>query len=180
MVPTKDLKGLNWERAAMQMKFDLGRVIIQQEAVLALEVSGQEADFFLCKHGRGDCGEDNPSLNDFQRLVKSRYRTLKGQILDIVTFVQKQETYVVALPNVALPTTRTGEGQVDSYEGGCAVCPTSTDTITPADPFDVATEPNSSDNIGVIYDAADPIGPIYDSYPTLLDSPFDADLPESD
>jgi hypothetical protein len=137
--------GLNWEGAAMQVKFDLGRVMIGQDAALALDVSGQDADFFLCKHARGDCGEENPSANDFQLLVVSRYRTLHGQIIEVMTFVREQVTYVHTLP-----TSISANGFI--YDVDCAVCKIGTDTTSVEPPPHLDTLPNSIDINAHIYD----------------------------
>jgi hypothetical protein len=166
---------LNWEEAAMRVKFDLGRVIIGQDAALALEVSGQEADFFLCKHARGDGGEENPSANDFYVVVKSKYRTLKGQILEVVTFVREQKTYVDTLP-------RSIDSNSYVYDTDYGVGETATDILTTTESPDPHTPTTSIDiNNGLIYDADGPIGPTFDTS-TTLESPADSDtdLPMSD
>ena len=73
-------------------KFSLGEILATPGALEALEASGQNVQFFLSRHIRGDWGEvcrDDKMLND-QALVDgsrllSAYRTLKGERLWIIT-----------------------------------------------------------------------------------------------
>jgi hypothetical protein len=142
----------------MQVKFDLGRVMIEPDAALVLDAAGQEADFFLYKHGIGDCGEEDPSANDFRQLVKSRYRTLKGQIIEVLTFVRKQETYVYTLPN-----TITSDGNVYRYDADGAVPETPAATSTTVEsPSDLHTLPTSIDFNAHVWDGCT-VGSSYDA-----------------
>jgi hypothetical protein len=73
-------------------KFPPGQILATPGALEALEASGQNVQFFLSRHVRGDWGEVCPgdaALND-QALVDgsrllSAYRTLKGERLWIIT-----------------------------------------------------------------------------------------------
>jgi hypothetical protein len=73
-------------------KFHLGQVLATPGALAALEESGQNVQFFLARHVRGDWGDVCPEdarLND-QALVDgsrllSAYRTLKNERLWVIT-----------------------------------------------------------------------------------------------
>jgi hypothetical protein len=82
----------------MPPKFELGKIIVKEDAGLALVRAGQDADCFLTKHAAGDWGEENPALNEQGlregSMVFSRYRTLRGQELLVITFLNRKETYL--------------------------------------------------------------------------------------
>ena len=48
----------------LQPKFNLGNVTVSTEALCALLVSGQDADFFLQKHASGDWGSGDPATQE--------------------------------------------------------------------------------------------------------------------
>jgi hypothetical protein len=48
----------------MPPKFELGKVIVKEDAGLALVRAGQDAEFFLAKHAAGDSGEEDPAGNE--------------------------------------------------------------------------------------------------------------------
>jgi hypothetical protein len=90
----------------MAGKFELGKIILKDEAVYALTLAGQDAGFFLLKHASGDCGEEDHAMNE-QGLregsaVLSRYRTLRGHEIFVVTLLAKQETYLFCPPNTVV------------------------------------------------------------------------------
>ena len=88
----------------MPPKFELGQVIVKEDASFALVASGQDADFFLAKHAAGDWGEEGSALNEQGlregSMVFSRYRTLRGQELLVITFLDCKETYLFCPPPV--------------------------------------------------------------------------------
>ena len=73
-------------------KFNLGQILATPGALEALQESGQNVQFFLSRHVRGDWGEvddedklaNERSLVDGSRLL-SAYRTLKNERLWIIT-----------------------------------------------------------------------------------------------
>jgi hypothetical protein len=73
-------------------KFSLGQILATPGALEALQESGQDVQFFLSRHVRGDWGEvcaEDKELND-QALVDgsrllSAYRTLKNERLWVIT-----------------------------------------------------------------------------------------------
>jgi hypothetical protein len=88
----------------MQPKFDLGKIVIKEDAAFVLAWAGQDADFFLAKHAAGDWGEDHyPGLNEKGlregSMVWSSYRTLRGHQLMVLTFLERQETHVFCPPS---------------------------------------------------------------------------------
>ena len=87
----------------MKPLFPLGKVTVKQEAALALKLSGQDADFFLGRHVTGDWGNADPTANEQGlrdgSMILSRYRTLFGQDLHVITFLDRQETCVFVPPN---------------------------------------------------------------------------------
>jgi hypothetical protein len=90
----------------MSLKFPLGKVTVKEEAAYALAVVGQDASFFLDKHAAGDWGEEDQDLNERAlregHVVVSKYRTLRGHEIFVVTFSDKQETYLFCPPNSVL------------------------------------------------------------------------------
>jgi hypothetical protein len=86
----------------MPPKFELGKVIVKDDAALALARAGQDAAFFLAKHASGDWGEGNAAQNEQAlregHMLLSRYRTLRGRELLIVTFPHRKETYLFCPP----------------------------------------------------------------------------------
>lgn len=73
-------------------RFLEGRVIITMKALAALRRSGQEADFFLEKHVRGDWGQadpcqsaDNEVAIESGRAIRSIHQTLLGETLILMT-----------------------------------------------------------------------------------------------
>jgi hypothetical protein len=115
----------------VQPKFDLGKVIVKQDAATALELAGQDAGFFLRKHASGDCGEADSSFNDPQHLFLSRYHTLKGHAIEVLTFVRRKETYLYCQPNYVNSYDLTScESPQDVDYPDTALCETSTDSPT--------------------------------------------------
>jgi hypothetical protein len=90
----------------MAGKFELGKIIVKDEALYALTLAGQDAAFFLEKHASGDCGYDRPERNkqglQERSMVMSRYRTLLGQEIFVITFLADQETYLFCPPNAII------------------------------------------------------------------------------
>lgn len=90
----------------MQPKFELGKITVKEDAAYALSVSGQDAEFFLQSHVCGNCGEDKPDMNEqgLQEgsMVLSKYHTLRGHEILVVTFLAKGETYVFCPPNTVI------------------------------------------------------------------------------
>jgi hypothetical protein len=86
----------------MSAKFELGKVIVKEDAGQALVHAGQDAEFFLAKHAAGDSGEEDATRNEQGlregSMVFSRYRTLRGQELLVVTFLARRETYLFCPP----------------------------------------------------------------------------------
>jgi hypothetical protein len=76
----------------MTTKFSPGRLVATPRAIKALKHAGQNADFFIGKHIRGDWGEvgaddwqaNDQALVDGSRLL-SAYRTLKGVKVWVIT-----------------------------------------------------------------------------------------------
>lgn len=74
-------------------KFTLGQVLATPGALDALQESGQNVQFFLARHVRGDWGEglcdEDKRLNDQALIDGSRllsaYKTLKGVKIWIIT-----------------------------------------------------------------------------------------------
>jgi hypothetical protein len=87
----------------MNPKFPLGKVTVKQEAAYALALAGQDAAFFLEKHASGDWGEETKALNEQGlqqgRMVMSKYHTLRGHEIYVMTFPDLQETYLCCPPN---------------------------------------------------------------------------------
>lgn len=91
-------------------RFQLGQILATPGALEALQDSGQNVQFFIARHIRGDWGEvcdDDKRLND-QALVDgsrllSAYTTLKGERLWIITEACNDEGHRLAttalLPN---------------------------------------------------------------------------------
>ena len=83
----------------MNAKFCPGRVVATPGALDALEVSGQDASFFIDKHLSGDWGEadaedqdaNDQALLDGGRLL-SVYRTLKGVVVWVLTEADRSST----------------------------------------------------------------------------------------
>ena len=73
-------------------KFNLGQILATPGALDALQESGQNVQFFLARHVRGDWGEvddedkqaNEQALVDGSRLL-SAYRTLKNSRIWIIT-----------------------------------------------------------------------------------------------
>ena len=87
----------------MQPRFPLGKVIVRAEAGLAMKRAGLDADFFLDKHAAGDCGDANLAHNERGlregSLVLSKFHTLRGHEILVITFPDKGETHLVCPPN---------------------------------------------------------------------------------
>jgi hypothetical protein len=86
----------------MPPKFELGKVIVKEDAGMALVRASQDAEFFLAKHAAGDSGEEDPARNEQAlrdgHMLLSRYRTLRGRELLVVTFPDRKETYLFCPP----------------------------------------------------------------------------------
>ena len=84
-------------------KFNLGQILATPGALEALEESGQNVQFFLARHVRGDWGEvdaEDQQAND-QALVNgsrllSAYRTLKNERLWMITEAADDDGHRVA------------------------------------------------------------------------------------
>jgi hypothetical protein len=91
----------------MPPKFELGKVFLKQAAGLALARAGQDAAFFLAKHEAGDWGAENQAQNEQGlregHILLSRYRTLRGQELLVLTTGDRKQTYLFCPPS---PVTR--------------------------------------------------------------------------
>lgn len=87
------------------MKFSLGPITVKEEAALALSVSGQEFTFFVGKHVEGDWGEADAEMNEKGlregTLVLSKFRTLRGHEIHVITFLNpnRNETCVFVPPS---------------------------------------------------------------------------------
>jgi hypothetical protein len=84
-------------------KFHLGQILATPGALEALGESGQNVQFFLAKHVRGDWGEvceEDKMLNDRALVDGSRllsaYRTLKGERIWVLTEAADDEGHRVA------------------------------------------------------------------------------------
>ncbi len=83
-------------------KFDLGQILATPGALEALQESGQNVQFFLARHVRGDWGEvcasdaqlNDQALVDGSRLL-SAYRTLKNTRIWIITEAADDEGHRV-------------------------------------------------------------------------------------
>ncbi len=84
-------------------KSNLGQILATPGALEALQESGQNVQFFLARHVRGDWGEvdsedqqaNNQALVDGSRLL-SAYRTLKNERLWIITEAADDDGHRVA------------------------------------------------------------------------------------
>jgi hypothetical protein len=84
-------------------KFNLGQILATPGALEALQESGQNVQFFLARHVRGDWGEvcasdaqlNDQALVDGSRLL-SAYRTLKGTRIWIITEAADDQGHRVA------------------------------------------------------------------------------------
>ena len=87
----------------MPPKFDLGRIVVKEDAAFVLARAGQDADFFLAKHAAGDWGEEDAVQNEHGlregSLLWSSYRTLRGQPLVVITFLDRRETVLFCPPS---------------------------------------------------------------------------------
>lgn len=88
---------------AVTRRFSLGTITVKDDAALALQWSGQEASFFLEKHQNGDWGNAEADTNEKGlvegTLVLSRYRTLFGHDLHVLTFLKTNETVLFCPPD---------------------------------------------------------------------------------
>ena len=87
----------------MLPKFELGTLIVKDDAAFVLARAGQDAEFFLAKHAAGDWGEEDAVQNEHGlregSLLWSSYRTLRGQPLVVITFLDREETVLFCPPN---------------------------------------------------------------------------------
>jgi hypothetical protein len=87
----------------MQTKVPLGKITIKDEAAFALALAGQDPAFFLEKHASGDWGEEGAADNEegLQEgsMVVSKFHTLRGHEIYVVTFLDKHETCLFCPPN---------------------------------------------------------------------------------
>jgi hypothetical protein len=89
--------------ATSKPRFNLGQILATPGALEALEQSGQNVQFFLAKHVRGDWGEvcdedkalNDQSLVDGSRLL-SAYRTTNGTKIWIITEATDEQGHRVA------------------------------------------------------------------------------------
>ena len=88
---------------SMQPRFPLGKIVVKEDAAVALQSAGQDASFFLAKHASGDWGEAPADVNERGlaegSMALSRYRTLWGHDLYVITFLEKGETVLFLPPN---------------------------------------------------------------------------------
>lgn len=83
-------------------RFALGQTVITPGAEEALEIAGQTATEFLCRHAAGDWGElsdddikeNELSLEKGFRLL-SRYETTKGECFWIITEADRSATTIL-------------------------------------------------------------------------------------
>lgn len=85
-------------------RFTHGRTIVTMKALAALKRSGQDAEFFLSKHVRGDWGVADPHQSagneiavDAGRAIRSVHETLLGETIIIVTDEARTRTTVKTL-----------------------------------------------------------------------------------
>jgi len=84
-------------------KFNLGQILATPGALEALEESGQNVQFFLARHVRGDWGEvcasdaqlNDQALVDGSRLL-SAYRTLRNERIWVITEAADDEGHRLA------------------------------------------------------------------------------------
>jgi len=82
--------------------FDMGRIVSTPAAMEALAAAGQDAEFFLTRHARGDWGDldahdieaNAAGLRDGERLL-SAYTTLGGTRLYVITEADRSATTVL-------------------------------------------------------------------------------------
>jgi hypothetical protein len=85
-------------------RFAQGRIIVTMKALTALKRAGQDADFFLNKHIRGDWGIADPHQSagnelaiEAGRAIRSVHKTLLGETVIIVTNESRTRTTVKTL-----------------------------------------------------------------------------------
>jgi hypothetical protein len=75
---------------------------VKDDAALALALAGQDPAFFIEKHAAGDWGEEDAARNEQGlregSMVLSRYRTLRGGEILVLTSLGKAETFVFRPP----------------------------------------------------------------------------------
>jgi hypothetical protein len=90
----------------LQPKFNVGNVTVSTEALCAMLVSGQDADFFLKKHASGDWGSGDSATQERGlregSIVFSYYRTLWGKEIVVRTLLKKGETSVYCELNLPI------------------------------------------------------------------------------
>jgi len=92
----------NTHQEAGAARFALGQTVITPGAEEALEIAGQTATEFLCRHMSGDWGElsdedvkeNELSLKEGFRLL-SRYETAKGELFWIITEADRSATTIL-------------------------------------------------------------------------------------
>ena len=118
----------------MQPKFDLGQVNVTPTAERVLARAGQDADFFLEKHVRGDWEARVLAHNERAAreggLVVSNFRTLRGELVMVFTHLGEKQTFVDCIREPAL-------------------------TIQPGSPDSTYTPSTSSEHDGFIYTISD-------------------------
>ena len=80
-------------------RFVLGQIVATPGALEALEEAGQSPSQFLCRHARGDWGEEDRQLND-QALIEgsrllSAYCLRTGTKLWIITEADRSSTCIL-------------------------------------------------------------------------------------
>jgi hypothetical protein len=86
-------------------KFSLGMVVAKEDAALVIDQSGQDWDFFLERHAAGDWGDVDElgwRANDEALanggLILSKYRTLRGWGILVLTRPDRSETTIFLPP----------------------------------------------------------------------------------
>lgn len=90
----------------MPARFELGKITVREDAAIALALAGQEPTFFLDMHASGDWGEQDVASNEEGLcqgiMVMSRYRTLRGHEIIVMTSFSKGETYLFCPPETVV------------------------------------------------------------------------------
>jgi hypothetical protein len=90
-----------------QPLFPIGDIILKQEAQLALMLSAQDADFFIRKHVLGEWEGEEQIKNLLAvaegQMVWSKFRTLKGHELHVMTTSDRTQTFIFTPPNSVIP-----------------------------------------------------------------------------
>jgi hypothetical protein len=135
--------------------FPLGKVTIKQHAAHVMALAGQDADFFLNMHARGIWGDGDAEGNDQSSrdgsMIVSRYHTLKGDRIMVITFSDRSETVLFSPPDDVLDSNSLCEpGAEDdfSFVGDYTLCESDSDgRKEPEEMNDQPINPVASDSV---------------------------------